>query len=198
MRRREFITLFGGAAVAWPLLCVRSSPNDVSVRLRHDRRRTGRASPPRGIPGHSAATGLDRRPQRADRYSLARERAEQRSQIRSRAGSAGTGRYPGPASASVAALQQVSNSVPIVFTNVIDPVGAGFVLSDPGPGGNITGFSAFEYSLSGKMARTAQTDCAKRDPSCSASRSRISRRDRPIRSDPGPGAAVIRRGINTD
>ena len=54
------------------------------------------------------------------------------------------------ASASVAALQQVSHSVPIVFTNVIDPVGAGFVLSLSRPGGNITGFSAFEYSLSGK------------------------------------------------
>ena len=54
------------------------------------------------------------------------------------------------ASASVAALQQVSHSVPIVFTNVIDPVGAGFVLSLSRPGGNTTGFSAFEYSLSGK------------------------------------------------
>src|SRR5271163_3769453 len=54
------------------------------------------------------------------------------------------------ASASVAALQQVSHSVPIVFTNVVDPVGAGFVLSLSRPGGNITGFSLFEYSLSGK------------------------------------------------
>jgi putative ABC transport system substrate-binding protein len=37
-----------------------------------------------------------------------------------------------------------------VFTNVIDPVGAGFVASLARPGGNMTGFSAFEYSLSGK------------------------------------------------
>ena len=53
-------------------------------------------------------------------------------------------------SPSVAALQRVTRSVPIVFANVIDPVGAGFVTSLARPGGNTTGFSAFEYSLSGK------------------------------------------------
>src|SRR5262249_10946877 len=58
------------------------------------------------------------------------------------------------ASASVAALQQASRSAPIVFANVIDPVGAGFVASLAQPGGNATGFTAFEYGLSGKrMAR---------------------------------------------
>jgi putative ABC transport system substrate-binding protein len=54
------------------------------------------------------------------------------------------------ASPSVAALRQATSNVPIVFANVIDPVGAGFVASLARPGGNITGFSAFEYSLSGK------------------------------------------------
>jgi putative ABC transport system substrate-binding protein len=53
-------------------------------------------------------------------------------------------------SASVAALQQITHTVPIVFANVVDPVGAGFVASLARPGGNTTGFSAFEYSLSGK------------------------------------------------
>jgi putative ABC transport system substrate-binding protein len=53
-------------------------------------------------------------------------------------------------SASVAALQRVTHDVPIVFANVIDPVGAGFVASLARPGGNITGFSAFEYSIGGK------------------------------------------------
>jgi putative ABC transport system substrate-binding protein len=47
-------------------------------------------------------------------------------------------------------LQRITRSVPIVFANVIDPVGAGFVASLARPGGNITGFLAFEYSLSGK------------------------------------------------
>ena len=54
------------------------------------------------------------------------------------------------ASASVAALQQASRSVPIVFANVIDPVGAGLVASLAQPGGNATGFTAFEYGISGK------------------------------------------------
>ena len=54
------------------------------------------------------------------------------------------------AAAGVAALQQASRSAPIVFANVIDPVGAGFVASLARPGGNATGFTAFEYGISGK------------------------------------------------
>jgi len=41
-------------------------------------------------------------------------------------------------------------TVPIVFTTVIDPVGAGYVESLARPGGNITGFTVHEYSVSGK------------------------------------------------
>ena len=52
--------------------------------------------------------------------------------------------------ASVAALQQVSRTVPIVFANVTDPVGGGFVASLSRPGGNATGFTGFEYGVSGK------------------------------------------------
>ena len=54
------------------------------------------------------------------------------------------------ASAAVAALQQTTRTIPIVFTSVADPVGAGFVETLAHPGGNITGFSTFEYTLSGK------------------------------------------------
>jgi ABC-type uncharacterized transport system substrate-binding protein len=54
------------------------------------------------------------------------------------------------ASSGVAALQRVTHTVPIVFANVIDPVGGGFVNSLARPGGNTTGFTAFEYSISGK------------------------------------------------
>jgi putative ABC transport system substrate-binding protein len=53
-------------------------------------------------------------------------------------------------SLSVAALLQVTRREPIVFANVVDPVGAGFVTSLARPGGNTTGFTAFEYSISGK------------------------------------------------
>ncbi|MGA7164060.1 MAG: ABC transporter substrate-binding protein, partial [Pseudolabrys sp.] len=55
-------------------------------------------------------------------------------------------------SVTVAPLQQATRTIPIVFVNVPDPVGAGFVESMSHPGGNITGFLNFEYSMSGKWA----------------------------------------------
>jgi putative ABC transport system substrate-binding protein len=55
-------------------------------------------------------------------------------------------------SISVGALQQATRTIPIVFVNVPDPVGAGFVQNMAHPGGNTTGFSNFEYSMSGKWA----------------------------------------------
>ena len=51
-----------------------------------------------------------------------------------------------------ASLQQATRTIPIVFMNVTDPVGAGLVESMAHPGGNLTGFSNFEYSISGKWA----------------------------------------------
>jgi putative ABC transport system substrate-binding protein len=53
-------------------------------------------------------------------------------------------------SLTVAPVQQATRTIPIVFTNVADPVGAGFVQSLTRPGGNATGFTNFEYSMSGK------------------------------------------------
>jgi ABC transporter substrate binding protein len=53
-------------------------------------------------------------------------------------------------SAAVAPLRQVTRTVPIVFAVVADPVGAGYVDSLAEPGGNVTGFAAQEYVLSGK------------------------------------------------
>jgi ABC-type uncharacterized transport system substrate-binding protein len=52
--------------------------------------------------------------------------------------------------ASMGPFLQATRSLPIVFVNVADPVGAGFVDSLSHPGGNATGFIQFEYSLSGK------------------------------------------------
>ena len=54
------------------------------------------------------------------------------------------------AGAATSTLQETTRTVPIVFVTVIDPVGAGYVESLARPGGNLTGFSAFDYGLSGK------------------------------------------------
>jgi putative ABC transport system substrate-binding protein len=51
---------------------------------------------------------------------------------------------------ATAALRQVTRTVPIVFAPVVDPVGAGLVESLARPGGNVTGFSGYEFALSGK------------------------------------------------
>jgi ABC transporter substrate binding protein len=53
-------------------------------------------------------------------------------------------------SAALAPLLQVTRTVPIVFTIVADPVGAGYVEGLARPGGNATGFTNFEYGIAGK------------------------------------------------
>jgi putative tryptophan/tyrosine transport system substrate-binding protein len=78
-------------------------------------------------------------------------------------------------SQSVASLQEVTRTVPIVFTTVADPVGAGFVDSLARPGGNTTGFMLFEYTLSAKwpellkqVAPSVTRVAVPRDPSATA------------------------------
>jgi putative ABC transport system substrate-binding protein len=74
-------------------------------------------------------------------------------------------------SAATTLLSQATRTVPIVFTDVPDPVGAGFVSSLARPGGNVTGFMLFEYSISGKwlellkeIAPTLKQAAVLRDP----------------------------------
>src|SRR5215208_3018761 len=55
---------------------------------------------------------------------------------------------------TLAAMQQETRTIPIVFAQVLDPVGGGFVDSLARPGGNITGFVSFEYSMAGKWLET--------------------------------------------
>ena len=73
---------------------------------------------------------------------------------------------------------------------VADPVGAGFVDSLARPGGNTTGFMAFEYGLSGKWLELLKADRAGRDASGGPSGFRHIRRHRPVRRHPGRGAVA--------
>ena len=77
----------------------------------------------------------------------------------------------GTGTVTVAPLLQATRTVPIVFALVIDPVGAGFIDSLARPGGNATGFTTFEYSMSGKwlellkqIAPTVTRAAVLRDP----------------------------------
>jgi putative ABC transport system substrate-binding protein len=89
---------------------------------------------------------------------------------------------------------RATRTVPIVFVNVIDPVGAGFVTSLAQPGGNATGFTIYEYSMSGKWLEAAQRDRAPRDAGSGAAGSGRRLRNRAVRCHPGAGA-VARRGV---
>ena len=152
MRRREFITLLGGAA-AWPLAARAQQPDRM--------RRIGvlmfgaESDPVQQARLAAFLDGLQQLGWTDGRNVRIDTRWPAGGADRSRTFAAElVGLAPdvilATSSASVAALQQASRSAPIVFANVIDPVGAGFVASLAQPGGNATGFTAFEYGISGK------------------------------------------------
>ena len=153
LKRREFITLVGGAAAAWPV--------GARAQQSEQMRRIGllmntAADNPEAQPRLSAfRQGLqqlgwsDGRNVRIDiRWGAndveldRRYAAELVSLAPDLVLAAGT--------LSVAALQRVTRTLPILFCNVADPVGAGFVDSLARPGGNTTGFTLFEYTISAK------------------------------------------------
>ena len=153
MRRREFITLLGGAAAAWPLDKERAAARaDATGRGAHacDFGRAGIAGPDRGILARAAGSGVVRRPQRTHRDPLEHWRCLAPAQGCGRTSRARPGRCAGWSRATIPALLEASRTVPVVFAQGLDPVGAGFVESLARPGGNATGFTQFEYSLSGK------------------------------------------------
>ena len=83
------------------------------------------------------------------------------------------------------AMRQATRTVPIVFAHVVDPVGAGFVESLARPGGNVTGFTQFEYGLSGKWLELLKEIAPQSDARGSAARSGQSRRHRSVGPHPG-------------
>ena len=156
MRRREFITLLGGAAAAstcWPL----AAHAQQSERVRH-------------IGMLTNLLGGD--PEEQARQSTFLQELQQKGWFEGRnlrierrwsgGDAARTRKYAeelvalGPevivtgGSAGLIPLLQVTRTVPIVFTIVPDPVGAGFVDSLARPGGNVTGLMTTEFSIAGK------------------------------------------------
>jgi putative tryptophan/tyrosine transport system substrate-binding protein len=150
MKRREFITLLGGAA-AWPL----------AARAQQERmRRIGvlmywTADDAEGQARHAAFTQAMKQLGWSDGGNLRIDtRWATADDVRRHAAElvalAPDVLVAAGGTATVAPLLEATRTVPIVFVAVIDPVGAGFVASLARPGGNATGFTIFEYSMSGK------------------------------------------------
>jgi len=151
LKRREFITLLGGAA-AWPLAARAQQPDrmrriGVFMNLASDdaEGQARNAAFLQGLQEAGWAVGRNVRieyrwgagdPELFRRYAA--ELVALAPDVILASG------------ASMYALQQVTREVPIVFVQVPDPVGAGIVLSMARPGRNATGFTPFEYGVSAK------------------------------------------------
>src|SRR6516225_1759478 len=152
LRRREFITLLGGAAAAWPL-AARAEQSD---RVRRIGVLTAFAEDDPEIRARLAAfrQGLEKRgwsearnvridyrfaPAGAQMQVLAKELVALQPDV-----------ILAHSTSVTAALQRESRTIPIVFAIVADPIGSGFVASLPRPGGNITGVMLYEASVTGK------------------------------------------------
>ncbi|MGC2011249.1 MAG: ABC transporter substrate-binding protein, partial [Pseudolabrys sp.] len=152
MKRREFITMLGGAAVAWPV-AARAQQGEpmrrigVLMYLAADDAE-GQARLAAFTQAMKQLGWSEGRNVRIDtRWATAddiRRHAAELAALAPDVLMAGTG------TPTVAPLLQATRTVPIVFVTVIDPVGAGFVASLAQPGGNATGFTIYEYSMSGK------------------------------------------------
>src|SRR5262245_54192811 len=151
--RRDFITLLGGAAAAWPI-AARAQPAE---RIRRVGVLMGAASDDPDAQANIAALhqGLQEagwvigRNLRVDVRWSAGDSARLR-ELAAELVALGPDAIVAGIGPTVPALLQATRTIPLVFLHVVDPVGAGFVKSLARPGGNITGFMLFEYGLAGK------------------------------------------------
>ena len=153
MRRREFITLLGGAAAGWPLAAHAQQP-DRAKRI--GALMSTAAEDPEGQARMTAFqqklqqlgwidggnVRIDARWSASDAERM-RRGAEELVALSPDVILASGGTVLGP-------LLRTTRAVPVVFTQIPDPVGAGFVESLARPGGNATGFTQFEYGISSK------------------------------------------------
>ena len=153
MRRREFITLLGGAAAAWPL----------AARAQQERMR--RIGVLMGYPEHDSKGKAHIAAFRAELQTLGWTEGRN-TRIDTRFAAPGDTQSMERFAKELVALQpdlilshttpttsalfQQTRTIPIVFTTVGDPLGSGFVASFPRPGGNITGFNLSEPTQAGK------------------------------------------------
>jgi putative tryptophan/tyrosine transport system substrate-binding protein len=153
MRRREFITLLGGAAVAWPLAASAQQSGGMrrigvlAAYAEHDPEAQVRVTAFRqalqGLGWTEGGNVVMEYRWGAGDADRARTFAAEMTALKPDVILA----HGTPA---VTALRAATRTIPVVFVSVIDPVGAGHVQSLARPGGNITGFSTFEPEIGGK------------------------------------------------
>jgi putative ABC transport system substrate-binding protein len=189
MRRRGFITLLGGATVAWPL----AARAQQSEPMRRIGALTGVGDDERArarfavfVQALAQLGWIGGRNMRIEPRWGGGDIAKTRKHATELAASApdvifATG---GPA---VEQLLKATRAVPIVFAFTPDPVGAGLVESLSQPGGNATGFLQFEYSLSGKWLELLKQIAPGVTRAGGASGPRHNRRHRPVRRNPVRG-----------
>jgi ABC-type uncharacterized transport system substrate-binding protein len=153
MRRREFIALLGGAAVAWPLAARAQQPErmrriGVLMNLAADDPE-GQARLTAFLQRLQQLGWTDGRNLRID-YRWGTGDADRYGRYAAELVALAPDVILAPIAAVVVALRRATRAVPIVFVQVTDPVGAGLVESLARPGGNATGFMNYEYGLSGK------------------------------------------------
>jgi len=153
VKRRQFLTLIGGAAAAWPLAARAQQPDRMRLigvltfGMENDPAGQSRLAAFRGglaKLGWTEGSNLrvELRWGGANPETFARYAAE--------LVALGPEVILADSTPSTEALLRQTRTLPIVFVNVADPVGQGFVTSLAHPGGNVTGFSAFDASLAGK------------------------------------------------
>ena len=153
MRRREFIKLFSGATVAWPLAASAQQVERMrrigvlSALAEDDPESVARR--PAFEQALKALNWTNGNNLRID-YRWAANDAERIRKLAAEIIALEPDVILLSGSTVVAPMMQATRTIPIVFVQVIDPVGSGFVKSLARPGGNITGFTQFEYSLAGK------------------------------------------------
>jgi putative ABC transport system substrate-binding protein len=153
MQRREFITLLGGTAAAWPLAGhaqqgerVRRVGVLMPIAADDPEGQTRIAAFQQGLQQLGWTDGRNVRIE--TRWS--RGNADDIRKYAAELATLSPDVILATGSNTMGPLLQATRAVPIVFVTVPDPVGAGFVDSLARPGGNATGFTAFEYGLSGK------------------------------------------------
>src|SRR5262249_4986965 len=156
MKRREFITVLGGAAVAWSLMAsaqqserrrqvfvLMGTANDAEAQARAEALHQGLQ-----VLGWTIGRNIQ------INYSFGSGDVERMRGYAKDAVASGRDLILAQTNPALEAVRNATRTLPIIFLQVSDPVGAGFVESLAHPGGNITGFTNFESEIGGKWLQT--------------------------------------------